>query len=106
MDQSAADEIRLTASECARRMGLSVRTVRVYERHGLIKPKRTGKDWRLYGANEMTRLNEVLASRPLGSVYRASPTFFTGNRSISVGRSRFSVKRCRGFDSGPNVVWP
>ena len=38
----------------------------MYERHGLIKPKRTGKDWRLYGANEMTRLNEVLALKTLG----------------------------------------
>ena len=86
MDQSAADEIRLTASECARRMGLSVRTLRVYERHGLIKPKRTGKDWRLYGAKEITRLNEVLALKTLGlSLSRIADLLH--DKSVDLGRT-------------------
>lgn len=86
MDRSASDEIRLTASECARRMGLSVRTLRVYERHGLIRPKRTGKDWRLYGANEMTRINEVLALKTLGLSLSRISDLLQG-QSVDLGRT-------------------
>ncbi|MCA1444597.1 MerR family transcriptional regulator [Ensifer sp. IC4062] len=46
----------LTAAECGERLGLTVR--RLYENRGLISPRRTGKNWRLYGAEEFARLNE------------------------------------------------
>lgn len=59
-------EAWLTAAECARRIGLSVRTLRLYEHHGLITPRRTAKQWRLYGAVDIARLNEVLALKTLG----------------------------------------
>lgn len=66
MDERSQTETWLTAAECARRIGLSVRALRVYEQHGLITPRRTGKSWRLYGAGEIARLNEVLALKSLG----------------------------------------
>lgn len=66
MDDCIREDVRLSASECARRMGLSVRALRLYERYGLISPKRTGKQWRLYGADDIARLNEVLALKTLG----------------------------------------
>src|ERR1700759_867420 len=66
MDDRPNIETWLTTAECARRIGLSVRALRVYERHGLIAPRRTGKSWRLYGAGEIARLNEVLALKSLG----------------------------------------
>ncbi len=66
MDDRIREEVRLSASECARRMGLSVRALRLYERYGLISPGRTGKQWRLYGADDIARLNEVLALKTLG----------------------------------------
>ena len=56
----------LTPAECARRIGLSVRALRIYEQHGLIAPRRTGKSWRLYGPDDIARLNEVLALKSLG----------------------------------------
>jgi DNA-binding transcriptional MerR regulator len=59
-------EAWLTAAECARRIGLSVRTLRLYEDHGLITPRRTATQWRLYGAVDLARLNEVLALKHLG----------------------------------------
>jgi DNA-binding transcriptional MerR regulator len=65
MDERGHEEW-LTAAECARRIGLSVRALRLYERHGLIRPRRSGKQWRLYGADDMARLNEVLALKQLG----------------------------------------
>lgn len=56
----------LTAAECAERTGLTVRALRVYEGHGLIAPKRTGKNWRLYGTKDIERLHEILALKRLG----------------------------------------
>ncbi|KRA99620.1 transcriptional regulator [Devosia sp. Root685] len=79
-------EIRLTASECARRTGLSVRTLRIYERHGLISPPRTGKDWRVYGANELARLNEILALKALGLSLSRIADLLDG-KSTDLGRT-------------------
>ncbi|MGJ4858425.1 MerR family transcriptional regulator [Labrys sp. La1] len=66
MRSVSPDDSHLTAAECARRMNLTVRALRVYERHRLIAPPRTGKNWRLYGAREIARLNEILALKHLG----------------------------------------
>ena len=54
------------AAECARRAGLTVRALRVYERHGLIEPKRTGKGWRCYGPRELQQLNVIVALKAFG----------------------------------------
>lgn len=67
-------------------MGLSVRTLRVYERRGLIIPQRTSKDWRLYGANEMARLNEVLALKAFGLSLSRIADLLNG-KSTDLGRT-------------------
>ena len=54
------------AAECARRTGLTVRALRVYEREGLIKPSRTPKGWRTYGPAELERLNVIAVFKSLG----------------------------------------
>ncbi len=59
-------EAWLGANECAARIGLSKRALRLYEEHGLITPRRTEKGWRLYGADEIARLHEVIALKQLG----------------------------------------
>ncbi|OCP38248.1 MerR family transcriptional regulator [Ensifer sp. LC163] len=56
----------LSAAECADRLGLTVRALRVYEDRGLIAPRRTEKNWRLYGGAEIARLTEILALKRLG----------------------------------------
>jgi len=56
----------MTAAECARRTGLTVRALRVYERRGLIKPARSAKGWRVYGPDELIRLNTVVALKDFG----------------------------------------
>jgi DNA-binding transcriptional MerR regulator len=45
---------------------LTVRALRVYERHGLIKPARSGKGWRLYGSKELRRLNVIVTLKTFG----------------------------------------
>ncbi|MGH6808849.1 MAG: MerR family transcriptional regulator [Ensifer adhaerens] len=59
------DEL-LSAAECAERLGLTIRALRVYEDRGLITPRRTEKNWRLYGAADIARLTEILALKRLG----------------------------------------
>jgi DNA-binding transcriptional MerR regulator len=65
MKKAPPDE-PLTAADCAARMGLTVRALRVYERHGLIAPRRTAKNWRLYGIKEIERLNEIVILKGFG----------------------------------------
>ncbi|PLP58393.1 transcriptional regulator [Mesorhizobium loti] len=65
-DIRVAEAEWLTAAECANRIGLTVRALRLYERYGLITPRRTDKDWRLYGTADVARLTEVLALKRLG----------------------------------------
>ena len=56
----------LSAAECARRTGLTVRALRVYERHGLIEPARSGNGWRCYGPRELQRLNVIVTLKAFG----------------------------------------
>ena len=57
---------KLTAAECARRTGLTVRALRLYERQKLLKPARSAKGWRLYGPDELIRLNTIVALKSFG----------------------------------------
>lgn len=56
----------LNASEAARRLGVSAKALRLYERRGLVTPLRTSAGWRAYGPDEMARAAEVAALRGLG----------------------------------------
>jgi DNA-binding transcriptional MerR regulator len=54
------------AAECARRTGLTVRALRLYERHRLIEPRRTGQGWRCYGPEELRRLSVIVTLKAFG----------------------------------------
>ncbi|WP_439598888.1 MerR family transcriptional regulator [Falsiroseomonas sp.] len=56
----------LTAAEAARRLGVSAKALRLYERHGLVRPRRSAAGWRFYGPAEMARAAEVVALRAVG----------------------------------------
>jgi DNA-binding transcriptional MerR regulator len=81
MDKRTADDIWLTPAECADRMGLTVRALRLYERYGLVTPRRTRKNWRLYGAAELARLNEIIALKRLGLSLSRIAKLLTGQRT-------------------------
>jgi DNA-binding transcriptional MerR regulator len=53
-------------TETARRFGVSVKALRVYERRGLLKPLRTAAGWRAYGPDQIGALHQILALRGLG----------------------------------------
>jgi DNA-binding transcriptional MerR regulator len=56
----------MTAADCARRTGLTVRALRVYERAGLLKPARSDKGWRVYGPADLERLSIISALKGFG----------------------------------------
>jgi DNA-binding transcriptional MerR regulator len=56
----------LSPSEVARRFGVSIKALRLYERRGLIKPLRSAAGWRAYGPGQIGRLHQILALKKLG----------------------------------------
>jgi MerR family transcriptional regulator, thiopeptide resistance regulator len=56
----------MSAAQCAQRTGLTVRALRLYERHRLIEPRRTDKGWRCYGPQELRRLNLIVTLKAFG----------------------------------------
>src|SRR6185437_701812 len=65
------DQAHLSPSETARRFGISIKALRLYEQHGLLKPMRTrngttGSAWRVYGPDQLARLHQILILKRLG----------------------------------------
>ena len=52
--------------ETARRLGVTTKALRVYEREGLVVPHRAESQWRLYGPSQIARLHQVIVLRDLG----------------------------------------
>ena len=60
--------------ETARRLGVTTKALRVYEREGLVVPHRAGSGWRLYGPTQITRLHQIIVLRDLGLSLKAIKT--------------------------------
>jgi DNA-binding transcriptional MerR regulator len=56
----------LSASDAARRLGISTKALRLYEQRGLLAPVRSDAGWRAYGPKDMERAAEIVALRGLG----------------------------------------
>lgn len=56
----------LSASEAARRLGVSTKALKLYEQRGLLTPDRTAAGYRAYGPDHMVRATEIAALRALG----------------------------------------
>lgn len=54
------------AQEFARKTGVTVRTLHHYDRMGLLKPRRTPSGYRMYGAAELARLEQIVTLKFLG----------------------------------------
>ena len=56
-----------TVKELARLTGLTPRTLRYYDAIGLLRPRRgRDNDYRLYGPEEVDRLQQILLCREMG----------------------------------------
>src|SRR5262249_9224394 len=58
--------MHLSPAETARRFGVSIKALRLYERRGLLKPLRSEAGWRTYGPDQIARLHQILALKHLG----------------------------------------
>ena len=56
----------LGPAEVARRLGVSIKALRLYERRGLVRPRRTARGWRLYNEDDIDRLGQALAFKAMG----------------------------------------
>lgn len=56
----------LSPLQAARRLGISPKALRLYERRGLIAPPRTEAGWRAYGPADMAMAEKVTRFRALG----------------------------------------
>ncbi|HEY3814631.1 MAG TPA: MerR family transcriptional regulator [Caulobacteraceae bacterium] len=56
----------LGPGETARRLGVSTKALKVYEREGLVVPHRAESGWRLYGPDQIARLHQIIVLRDLG----------------------------------------
>jgi DNA-binding transcriptional MerR regulator len=65
MENSDSSEF-LSAADCASRTGLTVRALRVYEKFGLIAPRRSAGGWRQYGPHDLKRLNTITLLKSAG----------------------------------------
>ncbi|MCC7046182.1 MAG: MerR family transcriptional regulator [Alphaproteobacteria bacterium] len=102
------------ASEAARRLGVSPKALRLYERQGLLVPVRTAAGWRTYGPTEMARAGEIAALRALGlslaQVARAlggeaaclEPALAAHQAALEVQAHRLAetIERVRGLRAG------
>jgi DNA-binding transcriptional MerR regulator len=61
-----APERHFSPAETARRLGVTVKALRVYEARGLLQPQRTQAGWRVYGGAELARLHQILVLKGLG----------------------------------------
>ncbi|HEX4159801.1 MAG TPA: MerR family transcriptional regulator [Rhizomicrobium sp.] len=60
--------------ETARRLGVTTKALRVYERQGLVVPRRAQSRWRLYGPAQIARLHQIIVLRDLGLPLKAIRT--------------------------------
>lgn len=56
----------LSPQEVTSRFGVSIKALRLYERHGLLVPQRSEAGWRAYGPGQLARLHQVLTLKRLG----------------------------------------
>ena len=68
------------AADVARRFGITIKALRLYERAGLIRPVRDDHGWRTYGQTECERLHLILLLRRIGLSVARIGEMLAGNQ--------------------------
>ncbi len=58
--------MNLSPTDTARRFGVTIKALRLYERRGLLTPLRSMTGWRTYDPAQISRLHQILALKRLG----------------------------------------
>lgn len=86
------DRRNLTPSEAALQLGVSVKALRVYERHGLLRPGRSVAGWGLYGPADLERAGEIVALRTLGLGLAQIAAILAGDRKAGLAAHERKLK--------------
>jgi DNA-binding transcriptional MerR regulator len=60
------DEPMWTVSQLAKELGTTPRAIRFYEEKGLLSPRRSSSDYRVYSKRDRTRLSLILKGKRFG----------------------------------------
>ncbi len=60
------DKHYISIGDCARQSGVSIRTLHYYEEIGLLVPERRSNGYRVYGPNDLLRLQQILIQKSMG----------------------------------------
>lgn len=105
---SGGAEHWLGPGEMAKRLGVTPKALRVYERAGLVRPLRAASGWRAYGPAEAARLHQVMALRDLGLTLKRIKALFDGDRAglaavLALQEQALEVQRRR-LDAAVSLV--
>jgi DNA-binding transcriptional MerR regulator len=67
--------------EMSRKLGVTAKALRVYEREGLVTPVRGESGWRVYGPVQVARLHQIIALKDLGLSLKNIKTMIGGDQS-------------------------
>ncbi|MBX7059889.1 MAG: heavy metal-responsive transcriptional regulator [Leptospirales bacterium] len=101
MRSSPAEKSPMTIGSFARRAGVSADTARFYERIGLLKPVRQENNYRLYGADELARIEFITRARASGftlSEVRAFLAMVARGKKSCIDYSAVVQKKLRDLD--------
>lgn len=55
-----------TPAAVARRAGVTIKTLRHYEKRGLLKPRRSANGWRVFDPDQLNRLKRIQSYKDMG----------------------------------------
>ena len=84
--------------ETARRLGVTTKALRVYEREKLVLPRRAESGWRLYGPAQIARLHQIIVLLAISSLSLNAIKTLIGSHS----RLRMSCRLQREKAWSPN----
>jgi DNA-binding transcriptional MerR regulator len=70
----------MSSGECARRLGVSVSVLRLWEHKGFVAPQRTSAGWRVYDESDVERLQEQLRKKNLKRTSSSLSVEYIANR--------------------------
>lgn len=68
----------LSPAEAARELGVSIKALKVYERRGMVRPRRALNGYRVYGPAELGQVRQIVALKALGLTLAQIAQLLTG----------------------------
>lgn len=104
----SVEERYLSPAEVVKRMPVSVRALKLYERRGLLTPLKTAIGWRSYGPQQIARLNEIIALKDVGFSLARIAELFAGEtgdlQSVLDAQAGVLRDRCARADSALRLI--